>query len=65
MEKSEKLDRGQTLKLSLSGDPVREVRFTAQENAATRKKIPQGRDKRLAYFRGNWPGFAGQRRELG
>ena len=64
LEKPEKLDRGHTLKLSLSGDPVREVRLTAQRDAANRKKIPQGRDKRLAHFRGNWPGFAGQRRQL-
>ena len=61
----EKLSKGHTLKLSVAGGPVQRVNFTAEVAAAKRENIPQGRDKRLAHFRGDWPGFAEQRRQLG
>ncbi|MCP4849991.1 MAG: DUF1553 domain-containing protein [Verrucomicrobiaceae bacterium] len=64
MEKPERLSKGHMLKLSVTGDPVRQVKFTGDVVTTRREKIPQGREKRLTYFRGSWPGFAGQRRKL-
>ena len=63
LEKAAELAAGETLKLTVAGDPF-ELKLTADETAATRAALPKDRDKRLAQFRGTWPGFTEQRKQL-
>jgi hypothetical protein len=44
------------LKLTIIGDRA-QVRVTSDPTALTRAKLPKERDKRLAHYRGTWPGF--------
>ncbi len=63
LEKTAELAAGETLKFIVSGDPF-ELQLTGDESAATRATLPKDRNKRLAHFRGTWPGFAAQRKQL-
>lgn len=63
LEKATELADGETLKLTVIGDPF-ELQLTADETAATRASLPKDREGRLAHFRGTWSGFAGQRKQL-
>ena len=63
LEKTAELATGETLKLTVAGDPF-ELHLTADETAATRASLPKGRHKRLAHFRRTWPGFTEPRKRL-
>ena len=63
LEKPENLTDKDKLKVSLVGDDVR-VSITDSSSAVERKKVPEGRDKRLAHFRESWSGFKEQRSTL-
>ncbi|MDG1854452.1 MAG: DUF1553 domain-containing protein [Verrucomicrobiales bacterium] len=63
LEKPENLTDRDRLKVSLVGDNIR-VSITDSSSAVERKKVPEGRDKRLAYFRESWSGFKEQRSTL-
>jgi len=63
LEKPENFTDKDRLKVSLVGDDVR-VSITDSFSAVERKKVPEGRDKRLAHFRKSWSGFKEQRSAL-
>ena len=63
LEKPENLTDKDRLKVLLVGDDI-QVRITGSTSAVERKKIPEGRDKRLVHFRGTWSGFKEQRSAL-
>ena len=63
LEKSAELTARETLKLIVTGDPF-ELQLTDDETAATRASLPKDLNKRLAHFRGTWPGFAEVRKQL-
>ncbi|MDA7605421.1 DUF1553 domain-containing protein [Verrucomicrobiales bacterium] len=63
LEKPENFTDKDRLKISLVGDDVR-VSITDNSSAVERKKVPEGRDKRLAHFRESWSGFKEQRSTL-
>ena len=63
LEQVAELSPGEKLKLRVNGDGF-ELRLTADETAATRAALPEGRDQRLGEFRKSWPGFAEARKQL-
>lgn len=62
-EKPVDLKGNEQLKLTITGHSNLVVRLTTDPSALTRSKLPKERDKRLAHFRGTWPGFAATRKE--
>jgi hypothetical protein len=57
LAKAEPVDPGETLKLTITGDPVH-VHLTGAPLAIELAQLPVGRDKQLVHYRGIWPGFA-------
>ena len=62
LEVPTKLTRDERLKLTITGSNT-SIQMTSHYPPGTNRDIPKERDKRLAHFRGIWPGFEALRKK--